>query len=359
MKYEKRITLGYDKFGKRIRKRIQADTKLELSVKESELRREFNDDVNMTSVRFKDYAVKWLNTFKAARSEATKEMYEVALRKTSAIDDMLIREIRSPDIQSIINKNMLHPDSCKKLYMTLKQIFNRAMLDGIIRSNPCQDITLPKKEKKEERSLTDEELSAITQAELTEQQRMFVNLLFYFGLRPQEMLALRTDDFDFEKNTLSVSRAVGYKGNNPYIKPTKTFKARKMPIPKVFVSDAKSYVETIRSQNSAYLMHQNGNLMTKTVKSDMWLKIKAEIEKKLGHKTSLRPYNFRHNFCSECFYRNISILKTAELMATSPEMVMRVYAHLDNERENLDNLTNLELSHKNRTPSGSVVGQQT
>ena len=91
-------------------------------------------------------------------------------------------------------------------------------------------------------------------------------------------------------------------------------------------------------------MHQNGNLMTKTVKSDMWLKIKAEIEKKLGHETSLRPYNFRHNFCSECFYRNISILKTAELMATSPEMVMRVYAHLDNERENLDNLTNLELS---------------
>lgn len=351
MKYKKFITLGIDRrTGQRVRKHIYGNSESELHRNIAKALNEFEKESQLDgSVVFKSYADHWISTYKAMREAATVHMYENALSKTGSIDYMYIKDIQPRDIQRLINANKEHPTACAQLHLTLNQIFKHAIADNIINSNPVVNIELPKKKQTSDRALRPEELTAIKNADLPDIGRIYILLLFYFGLRPQEALALMPSDFDFDNNILTIKRAVGYDGNNPYIKSTKTYKPRKLPIPTAFLSDIKSYIEDIKSQNSPYLIARESKLMTKTVKSDFWLRIKAEINRQLGgdkeHDLTdgLRPYTFRHNFCCECYYRKLSILKCAELMGNSPQMVMKVYTHLDNEKEPLDDLVSLSL----------------
>ncbi|MBQ9030425.1 MAG: tyrosine-type recombinase/integrase [Parasporobacterium sp.] len=347
---KKRIYLGIDPItGKEIRKRVEGKDEKEIEHKILEIQKERMEVDRPSDVTFGKYSQDWLKAYKEMRESATKEMYKVALNKCKTLTFVKVKDIRPLDLQLIINEHLGSPSSCRQLALTLKQIFKRAVKDGIIRRNPADDLQLPKSEKKEERALTDKEKEAIKSAPFTTQERMFVLLLFYFGLRPQEMLALMPQDFDLQNHELSIRRAVGYQNNRPYIKTTKTYKVRRIPIATFFEPDIKSFIREIKSENSLYLMHQGGSLLSKSQKVNLWNRIKEKINVQLGGDefidmtNNLRPYTFRHNFCCECYYKKVSIIKTAELMGNSPQMVMKVYTHLDNSREPLAELMKMSI----------------
>lgn len=339
MKYSKNISLGRDRTGKRIRKRIYGNSTTDLQRNITAYTRQYKEEIK-TGLTFKKYSESWLET-KSSRQAATRNMYETALNKTSDIDYLPLESITRQDLQKIINKNKEHPTACHQLELTLKQIFSMAIRDGLLSANPAEYLVLPKKKKNEERALTADEKEAIKKADLQPMDRMYVMLLYYFGLRPQEALALQPQDINQKSKTLTVQRAVGYDHNNPYIKDTKTYCQREIPIPSVFFDELIKYSSEYKK--SEFLLNKDGKLMSKTVKSDMWLRIKKEIVKKLGADTNLRPYTFRHNYCCECHDRHLSILMTSKLMGNSPQMVMNVYTHLDQQKEPLDSLSHLSL----------------
>lgn len=339
MTYSKYVSLGYDKQGNRIRKHVTARSKIELEAKVYDTKRKFEDTPHYSLISFYDYSRKWLDTYKSSRELATKEMYEVALRKTKDIYVRKLVDVKSIDLQMIINKNANHPDACHKLSLFLKQVFKRAVKDGIIKFSPAEDLELPKKEKKGERGLTEDEKKKIKEAKLTDMERIYVGLLFYLGLRPQEAFPLMISDFDFNEKIVKIRKAVTYQNNKAVVKATKTYIARNVPIPSVFLKEVKSYVKRIAKENRLYLLSLDSELITKSQRRTMW----NEIKRKAGITSDLRPYHFRHGYCCECFYRGLTVLKTAELMGTSPEMVMRVYTHLDNSKEPLGALLSLSI----------------
>lgn len=339
MSYSKYVSLGYDKQGNRIRKHVTAKTKVELEAKIYDVKRKFEDTPHYSLISWYDYARKWLDTYKASRELATKEMYEVALRKTKSIYHRKLVDIRSSELQDIINENKMHPDACYKLSLLLKQVFKRAIKDQIIKVSPADDLELPEKEKIKERGLSEEEQKKIKEAKLDPMERIYVGLLFYLGLRPQEAFPLMISDFDFKEKVVKIRKAVTYQNNKAIVKSTKTRVQRNVPIPSVFLKEVKSYVRSIAKENRLYLLSVDSELVTKSQRRTMW----DEIKKKAGIDTDLHPYNFRHNFCCECYYRGLTILKTAELMGTSPEMVMKVYAHLDNLKEPIGALLSLSI----------------
>ena len=60
------------------------------------------------------------------------------------------------------------------------------------------------------------------------------SLFFYSGMREGELLALTLDDFDFEKNTVSISKSLAVVNGKPVSKSTKTPKSNRviaLPIP--------------------------------------------------------------------------------------------------------------------------------
>ena len=111
--------------------------------------------------------------------------------------------------------------------------------------------------------LTDREKSAIKKADFSPREKAFVYLIFYFGLRREEALAIMPNDFDFKKNTLKVNKAVIFDGNNGKIEMTKNKTSdRTLPIPAESIGFFKNYISKL---NTVYLVTKlNGELMTQS-----------------------------------------------------------------------------------------------
>lgn len=346
-KYSSYIVVGRDSDGRYIRKKVSANSLAEFERKKFQVRGEYEKIKNPSDITFKKYADKWLKAYKSSREKATIAMYENALKKTSSIDYVPLKNIRKTDLQTIISDNADSPSVCRQISLLFRQIWGCAIEDGILSTDITKRLDLPILTHKKGRALKPEEITAVSKANLKPMDRMYVQLLYYFGLRPQEAIALMPKDFDFDKKVVTISRAIGFDKHLPYVKKSKTRTIRSIPIPDEFIPILKQY---LKQNKSLYLIHRDNNPITKSSLAKMWLRIKKEINKQLGGNNMLDltdglvSYTFRHNFCTECYYRGLTVLKTSELMGNSPEMVMKVYAHLDNSKESILALSNLSMT---------------
>ena len=295
-------------------------------------------------ITFKEYSAIWLDTFKSAREAATVAMYDNVKGKFEVIESYPIKNIKPIDLQGIVNNNADHPRLCQIIRLYANQVFESAIRDKVITDNPMKSVTIPKYVPDERRALTEEEKKALTRCKLKSMDEIYIYTLYYCGLRPAEALALMPTDFDFKKKSVTISRSIGFDGNAPYIKKTKTQKVRTVPIPDAFVPMLTNY---LKSNKALYLINKNGKIINKTAKSNMWKRIKKQINIELGGNSKfdltdgLIPYTFRHNYCCTCYYAGLTPLMTAKLMGNSAQVVMKVYTHLDESKENLDALRSL------------------
>lgn len=338
-KYSQYISLGKTMDGKRVRKWIYANSKNELALKKAQLQAQYSNCSVPIDISLGDYSERWLEAFKSNVEASTQEMYLYALRKVEQLYSVPLRSIKVIELQEIINENAGHPRACQQIALTLKQIWNSAIDDELVTRNIAKQLKLPAYVKSERRALTSAEKDAIKKCDFEPMEKVYIYTLYYLGLRPAEALALQPVDFDFLNHTVTISRSCGYRTNNPYLKVPKTRKSRTIPLPSEYEKMIKEYIKKL---HSLYLLHDNGKLMSKTVKSDMWLRIRKKINVQLGGNDNLDitngliPYYFRHNYCCNCYYSGISPLMTSRLMGNSVEMVMKVYSHLDETKEKLD-----------------------
>ena len=357
--YATTVTLGHDPTGKVIKVFLSAKSEAELKKKviQAQVNIQSGKLLKESSMLLKDYARNWLSVSKAKAEINTRAMYDNAINKhiIPAMGHIPLNKIKKSDAQRMINERWEHPRTCQVVRMTLIQILDAAVEDRLVNENVCRKLSMPKNEPAEKRQLTEEEKEAIKKAAFTDREKMFVMVLFYFGLRRGEALALTRSDIDLKNNILSVNKAVTFDVNTPIIKSTKTSSGtRNIPIP---ISVKPHLSVYLRQSNSLYLFtDKDGNLLTKSMLRRMWDNIIRKMneavcsEKELVignlHITGLTPHLFRHNYCTMLYYSGISQKKAVELMGHSDiTMIMNVYAHLDEEKEKvqtkLDNAINL------------------
>ena len=218
-RYATTVMVGYKADGRPDNIFLSAKTERALRDKVMELKMKIKtgETIKESDMPMSYYARSWMDTYKASAGINTKAMYQNIIEKhiIPEIGEFPLDKILRSDIQRIINDRMDHPRTCEQIKMTLVQIFNSAIEDRLIRENVAQKITLPKKYKSEKRILTDLEKDAIKRADFTEQENAFVLLLFYFGLRRGEALALTKADIDLKKNLLYVNKTIVFDKNNP------------------------------------------------------------------------------------------------------------------------------------------------
>lgn len=358
--YKTNIDIGRDKNGNRIRKTLYAKTVKELDAKLFDLK--YGASTACQDMLFGQYAEHWFNTYKQMRSINTKAMYKNSLNThiLPFIEYIPVAKVSKSNLQNIINKQSEHPETCKKILLTLRQIFNAAIEDDIIAKNPSNNLVLPHSQYKSKRALTNDEKRAILNAELNDMQRAFINILFYTGLRREEALALTKNDFDFQKMHVSVNTAIAFDGNAPVVKaPKNGCSIRSVPLPADCVKQIQSYLSNL---NTIYLFtKRDGSIMTHSAYVKFWKSILKELnncamtdnQKKLYDaapdtlKVNMLPIRdltahiFRHNYATMLYYSNVSIKMAASLLGHSDtKMIMTIYAHLDEEREDLVNKLN-------------------
>ena len=340
-KYSKNLTLGYNADGKRIRKRIYSNSEAELKKKERETLMEADKELQ-SNLTFGKYKEKWFQTYKSNKAPSTQYMYRYALRKLSPLDGKRLKDITRSDIQQLVNENYDHPRAAQTIVLAARQILESAMADNLIAPKYLK-IDLPKSVKREKRAFTDTEKDAIRKASLDPQERLFVDIAFYLGLRPEEIRGLQPRDFDLKERTLTVSRAcaLDIATNSAVIKSTKTSKPRSIPVPDILIAEIRRYNASF--SGFYYFTDKQGALFTYGKYKSFTDRIFRAINEALGGNDKLNllngmtMYTFRHNRATELYYlQGVSTKKKAEYMGHSEIMFLKTYSHLDDEKEELE-----------------------
>lgn len=315
---------------------------------------EGNEVIKLSSITFGEYAQEWLSVSKASKELNTIRMYDGILKSCfNSINDIPIAKITHSHFQKCINEKIDHPRTCQQLSLTFKQIIKSAIRDHYLPKSALEDITmdisLPKYHKPLKKPLSESEKKAFISADLDDRKRAFVSILFYCGLRKSEALALTASDFNFEEKTLSVTKAWTNGTIKPY--PKSDNGVRVVPLPDASISKIQPFAES----EEGYIFHgKDKEIMTENAYRRMWDSILYSFNKALGYNPydkdkrekpiqNLTAHTFRHNYCTELCYQipAISTKKIAQLLGDDEKMVIEVYSHmLDNKENTTDALNN-------------------
>ncbi|WP_201353727.1 tyrosine-type recombinase/integrase [Hydrogenimonas urashimensis] len=157
---------------------------------------------------FKDYGRMVIeNTSSRRNGFSQDESMKKLERLNEVFGDMLVEHIKASDILRWQNRMLqrVTPKTVKNYRSVLASIFKMAYADGIIDRNPLDFVEVPRQPKREIETYTIEEVRKIIRA-CEEPFRNFVQLMFFTGMRPGEMIALRWSDISFETETIIVQR---------------------------------------------------------------------------------------------------------------------------------------------------------
>jgi integrase len=295
---------------------------------------------------FMEYAQRWLIIFKADRAVKTRELYERIIdRYLSAIGNVPLAGIDLVHIQTVLNNAADKKRTQQQILLTFKQIIKSAVQEHLYPLNTATDMLYSIKPIKyksaEKRALTDEEAEAVFEADLSDSDRAFLYLLYGCGIRREEALALTAEDFDLEKHTVKIDKAMTFdKKNQPILKEPKSVHGyRTIPIPGNTFPAIEKYLQEL-TPFTPYLFHNRSDKqMTKDGFRRMWERIMNALQKVTGTELlGLSPHVFRHNYCSHLCYQipTISIKMIAKLMGDTDQMVINVYNHIILEKEDAE-----------------------
>lgn len=320
---------------------------LEEKVKEYTKNREEGTIQVTSDTLFIDYAREWLKTYKKVRERGTQIMYDNIIEKhLIALDTVKLTDIRRTHYQLVINNAVEHPRTCEQIKITMQQIIQSAISDKLLPVTAydtiCKNIDIPKYRPSEKRALTPEEKKAITTANFTDREKAFVLIAYGCGLRRGEILALTIFDISIERAELTVNKALAFEDNNPYIKRTKSTNGdRVVPMPPFLTTFLDEYIKSLKG--SLLFTIRSGDMVTASSYRKMWSSILNKINVAAGGKKNicvvdgLTAHVFRHNYCANLCYQMpaISIKRIAQLLGDTEKMVLEVYNHVLEEKEDV------------------------
>lgn len=262
----------------------------------------------LSSDTFKEYTDRIFDIFLRPRwKPSTADTNKFLLDKhiMPYFQEMTLAEIDTPQIQQFFQtKQHLSKSYTKQMLIMLHEIFENAVEDKKILSDPTASkrITLPQKATKRE-ALEPERFYDIVSHinDLEDDERLFMALLCFTGMRRGEILGLKWDCVLEDK--IVVKSEVLFKGNtsvyNEYTKSASGI--REIPIPKELVP----YLE----KHGTGLVFGNDKPFTQSKFVRMWQRIGKKI-----NLYGATPHVFRHTYLSILAASNIDP-KTIQALA--------------------------------------------
>ena len=185
------------------------------------------------------YLKKYVETFKNGQASLTMKNRDRIIKKhiVPKLGKKHLNEISVTDIQQWYNElaKTYSKETIQKIRNTISPAMDAAVEENLIPRNPFKSAQLEigGKDSVHHRALPKAKMDLLKQAlpGLKEQERYMFALLCYTGMRFEEVLGFRWDDYDGE--WLTVQRAVVHPTRNkPEVKDPKTFSSRrKIPCP--------------------------------------------------------------------------------------------------------------------------------
>ena len=171
---------------------------------------------------YSDYVQKWLEYVHRKVDEVTYQGYELLAQRQIIPwfqeKSTKLEEVSLPLLQEYIDekatkgradgKGGLSPRSLRLHKNILYQSLTEAVKDGLIASNPCQHVILPKNVRYESHFYTVEQLNQFFEAIRDEPLYPLLKITAIYGLRRSEVLGLKWDSIDFGAGTMTIRHTV-------------------------------------------------------------------------------------------------------------------------------------------------------
>ncbi len=338
------LDFGLKPDGKRNRKKITYYTQAELTRKIKEAQKKQNENIINGNTTVEVWCNKWLETYKKGKIiEYSYKHYQSVINNyiIAKIGNIPISNIKSVQLQSILNEcENMSKSHINFLYITIKQIFERATLNDLILKNPAVSLEIPYGTSNSRRALTTEERNIFIECAKKHKHGIMFMMMYYCGLRPQEVRALTWKDVDFKNKLIKVHSAIE-KGKKA-IKNTKTKAGDRMiPIPDEYMP----YLKSLK-KNDIYVFPapESGGIMGENRFRNAWKSMLRNMDIAMGAKLyrnkiivhavdiNITPYYLRHTYATSLAEKNIPMKTSQYLLGhSSISVTANIYTHVSDE----------------------------
>lgn len=205
--------------GKRVVFRGRTDSEVERKMIEYKEKQELG-------LLFSEVAENWkeqhFKTLALSSLKGYKSAYERAINRFGNIP---VKDLTLNDIDALLQsmgKQMYAKKTVSNQRLVINLICRSAVLDGIIRVNPCAEAKVPKGLKTTPRELPKDEELEIVKNTWNKPGGLLPYFILYTGCRRGEALAITHADINRKKKTISINKSVSYDNQRPFIKKPKT-----------------------------------------------------------------------------------------------------------------------------------------
>jgi integrase len=299
--------------------------------------------VRRSSLTIKEYLTDWLGDLAKLRvREATFDSYKFHLERylIQSLGQHKLSKLNLFDIQKHYNSLSARysPRTVRYVHTIFNNALKKAVATRILTRNPCDGAELPKQNKKELSVFTPDEARRFLAAAQNDERGIIFEFALVTGARPEEYLALKWQDIDWEKKLAVFHRTVRWrKGGGWYLdEGMKTKLSRRtIPLPPSIIERLRSH-RTKQAQEIVLLgpayermdfVFANGfgrPLHYGNITKRNYQRILKEA--RLGHFTL---YSLRHS-CATLLLRNgVNIKVIQERLGHSDiNLTLSVYAHV-------------------------------
>ena len=268
-------------------------------------------------------ALRW----KAAHAEeiesSTWRCYDAPLRR--AISEFGLRpldSIKPGEIQTWINNLGFAYKTARNHKTVISEVFNFAIVEeGLDISNPCDHIKVSDKlAKGSRRALDDWEIEEIRKT--TADEFILAPLILYTGCRCGEALGLQRRDFDFDRKTIHISKAIHHDGNKPVLGRLKTEQSdRYVPL----LLPLENLIRQLDLRDDDYIV-SGADPLTASALARRWEKWER------AHNVRFDRHSIRHAYATALLESDISVKGAQAFLGHSNfKTTMDIYTHI---REN-------------------------
>ena len=279
--------------------------------------------------KFKDYSAQYYNAYSQNKRCVERERVIIDHLK-DFMKDRLLSSITGTTIEEYkaVRAKEVSLSTVNREFGVLSHLFNMAIKDGKLESNPAEKIKFKGADNKIEKILTVDEMKRLIDASSPHLKPILITAL-NTGMRKQEILTLKWDCVDFEKNTITISAAN-----------SKSKKSRAIPISNMLQT---TLSEIASGTQSVYVFSDpSTNKPYKGVKTSFTTARKnANI--------SCRFHDLRHNFATHAIENGVDIKTISEILGHSDiKMTMRYLSPTNETKTRAVNIIG-NILEKNRT----------
>ena len=319
----------YNADGKPEYKKLRAKTIKALDEKVEEFKQNAMFGIQPSTLTVDQWYEQWFIAYKSGLKENTRNFYSTLYEthispKIGAVRVSQIQEIHCQKVLSDMSATYVIK-TVKSVRSVLFSLFDKAQKNKMIVVNPAANLKAEGLPSKTRRALTLEERQAYLNTCKTHPFGQFAAVLYFFGLRRGEALALtKKDIFD---DYISISKQYTYPNNNrAVLTSTKsTAGEREIPIP----DKARKYINFNALSNGLLFCREDGLPYSYSEMTDRW---KSFITTALGEDTDITEHCLRHNYCTMLFECGADPVGAQELMGhEDPQTTLKIYTHFTNQ----------------------------